>query len=90
MIDLDWSRYPNFTPAELACRCGKCEGEQGITLEFMEALQSLRDAYGASMPVTDGFRCPLHRRETPEHRAGMGADILIHGAKAVRLLKLGI
>ena len=49
---IDWS-WPNFSFDEMACKgSGECE----MNPEFMDRLQALRDALGAPLPVTSGYR----------------------------------
>lgn len=51
----DFWRWPSFRPAELACR--HC-GEIGIDEDFMDALQTQRDAGGA-ITLNSAYRCPI-------------------------------
>ena len=53
--------WPNFTIAELACRCeGRfCQGAYWHDPLFLDALQALRDQIGRALIVTSGHRCPL-------------------------------
>jgi hypothetical protein len=55
----DWQveRWPNFSPAELACR--HC-GEAYIWPEFMDKLQALRADIGRPFHILSGHRCALH------------------------------
>lgn len=92
MADLDWSRWPNFSEAELACKhTGLCEMDP----EFMDVLQAIRDEFGP-MRVTSGYRHPTHPVEarkghaTGEHTTGRCADIAVQGADALRLIKLAL
>jgi uncharacterized protein YcbK (DUF882 family) len=88
----DWSRYPNFSAAEFACRhTGDCR----MRVEFMDALQRVRDLYGAPMIITSGYRHRSHpveaRKATPgEHTLGMAADVAVSGADAVLLLHIAL
>ncbi|RKQ71326.1 peptidase M15-like protein [Litorimonas taeanensis] len=54
---LDYSQWPNFTREELACR--HC-GEIYFWPDFMDGLQSLRDAIGRPLNILSGHRCSLH------------------------------
>ncbi|AZF88149.1 peptidase [Microcystis phage Me-ZS1] len=89
----DWTRYPNFTRAEFACRhTGECR----MQIDFMDKLQKLRVLYGKSMRITSGYRHPSHPVEarkgstTGEHTQGAAADIAVEGADAIRLLRLAL
>lgn len=84
----DW-RWPNFTKAEMACRC-KC----GMlpTPGFMDKLQELRDAVGFPLAVSSGARCPAHNAkeshtgETGPHTTGNAADLLVAGDRAFKVV----
>jgi zinc D-Ala-D-Ala carboxypeptidase len=52
-------RWPNFTPAEIACRC--C-GEVYIDETALDALQRLRHLLGGPLTVASGHRCEAHNR----------------------------
>lgn len=84
----DW-RWPNFTPAEMACKhCGECR----MHPDFMDRLQALRIQLGFPLPVSSGYRCPAHNRRVSStgdngpHTTGRAVDILIHGERAVQLV----
>ena len=75
----DWKLTPSFKPAEFACKCGQCGGEQHMDTEFMMLLQAMRDRVGP-MVVTSGYRCPMHpiekaKAEPGTHARGLAADI---------------
>ncbi|MGF1462916.1 MAG: D-Ala-D-Ala carboxypeptidase family metallohydrolase [Maricaulaceae bacterium] len=55
----DTARWPNFTPAELACRCAgrHCVGEFWFDPGFFDALQRLRDAVGRPLRINSAHRC---------------------------------
>lgn len=67
----------NFTVAEMACpHCGLCLMQD----DFMARLQGLRDALGAPITVTSGYRCPTHNKsiggaKESFHTRGMAADL---------------
>ena len=51
------ARYPNFSYEELACQhCGSMD----LPLEFLIALQELREAVAKPMQITSGYRCAEH------------------------------
>lgn len=53
-------RWPNFSVAELACRCGGrfCRGEYWHAPDFLDRLQALRARIGQPLIVTSAHRCP--------------------------------
>ena len=92
-VVVDWSKYPNFTPAEFACR------HTGVALmqaEFMDRLQAIRTEYGRPLRITSGYRAPSHPAEarkghaTGEHTLGTCADIAVQGADAVELIRIAL
>lgn len=89
--------YRFFPDHELACKCGRCgRGRDDMDPYFMGRLIGLREAYGASLPVTSAFRCPDHNGRvsatgrTGPHTTGRAADIRIFGSAALRLVELAI
>lgn len=85
---MDWTRWPNFSKAEMACRC--C-GQAKMDPAFMDALQALREAVGEPLPVSSAYRCPAHNRRVgggPEHPLGKAVDLRISGALARRVIGL--
>ncbi len=90
---IDWSKYPNFTEQELACRhTGKCRMDP----EFMAILQAIRNEYGP-MTITSGYRHPTHPIEAKkphsngEHTQGTCADVACdNGADRFRLIQLAL
>jgi len=90
----DWSIYMNFTEDEFRCKCG-CRVAD-MSPEFMDNLQSLRDAFASPIIITSGYRCPRHNervsntgRDGP-HTTGRAADSSIRGSAAVRLLRVAL
>jgi uncharacterized protein YcbK (DUF882 family) len=78
MIAWNPDTTPNFTRAEMACKCG-C-GECEMRQDFMDMLQAFRTAYGRPLSVSSGFRCPNHPDEAKKahrgsHAQGRAADI---------------
>lgn len=69
--------WPDFSPAEIACRhCGKIHVEKGA----LDLLQELRDKIKKPMIVTSGYRCPAHNRavkgaKNSQHKLGRAFDI---------------
>lgn len=84
---------PNFSNAELACKCGCGLLPQR---DFMERVQALRLAFGKPMRVTSAARCPDHNSRvsgtgrTGPHTTGRAIDIGVQGGDAVLLLKLAL
>lgn len=64
----------NFSFSEFRCHCG-CE-EHDVYLNNIKALaerlQLVRDAVGAPIIVTSGFRCPHHDEAEWRHSGGTG------------------
>ena len=89
-MNINWSRYPNFSEREFACKhTGECKMHPMI----LDILQSIRHTYGKPMFISSGYRSPLHpieaQKDKPgEHTLGMAVDILCYGGKAIKLLKL--
>lgn len=94
MPQLEWSDMEHFKPGEFACRCGEC-GSDGreMNMEFVFALNQLRERSGRPMKITSGYRCPAYNdriastgRDGP-HTTGRAADIGISGAPAFHLVQ---
>jgi len=81
----------NFSTKEMACAC--C-GVAKMDPDFIIALQKLRTAYGISLSVTSGYRCPKHNKAIggsirSKHMEGIAADILVSGmAERYRIIQL--
>lgn len=89
---MNWNDYPNFTKSEFDC---KETGENEMTPDFMQKLQTLRSAYGKPMRVTSGFRSVEHsieskKRRPGAHTTGQAVDIAVDRTDAFNLLKLAI
>jgi hypothetical protein len=65
----DSTRWPHFTPRELACHC--C-GEMCVWPKALDAIEALRRAMAAPLTVNSGHRCALHNA-----RVG-GAPLSLH------------
>ena len=52
-------RWPHFSIAELACRCGGrfCGGEYWHDPAFLDELEQVRADMGAPLVITSGHRC---------------------------------
>ena len=49
----------NFSPSEVACKCGKCKGHSRISQDLMLSLQTMRDSLGP-LYINSGVRCSRH------------------------------
>lgn len=90
--DIDWSLYPNFKPEEFRCRH---TGIDGIRMEMLELLQSIRDVTGKPIFISSGYRHHTHPVEVikdkpGEHTYGMAVDIICHGEQALVLLDVAL
>ncbi len=52
-------RWPNFSPAEIACRG---TGQLKLHMEALDKLQALRDRLGKPLIVRSAYRSPQHNR----------------------------
>lgn len=88
--DLDWSRYPHFTPDEMACKCGQyhapyCNGHpHKIQPLLMEILERARVHFGKPIIVVSGLRCAQHNSDSDgvsnsQHMYGEACDICVVG-----------
>ena len=71
--------YKYFTTAEMRCRE---TGEEGMTQEFMWALDELRERCGFPFTITSGYRSTQHTAERSKakggtHTQGIAADIAV-------------
>lgn len=80
MINEKYTR--SFSVAEMACKCGQCEGYPiaKMNMGFMLHLQKLRDLVAAPFIITSGYRCLAYNQAiggSPRsyHLRGMAADI---------------
>ncbi len=76
-----WS-FKNFTPREMACKCGMCGESSGLEMNYstMRRLQKLRDVCGFPFVVTSAYRCNAHPNEASKvapgtHNLGHAVDI---------------
>lgn len=72
----DW-RWPNFSPAEIACRC---TGQIKLHPEALDKLQALRDRLGKPLIIRSAYRSPEHNRAVggapaSKHMDGTAFDI---------------
>ena len=88
------SKY--FSEKEMQCKhTGICE----MSPTFMEKLDRLREAFGAPLTVSSGFRHPTHPIENAKvlkgkkagtHSTGRAADIVVSRGDAHKLLQLAL
>lgn len=70
-------RWPNFAPAELACKhCGALR----VHYDSLDKLQTLRKFWGAPLKINSAFRCAIHNERVggakdSYHPKGMAYDI---------------
>ena len=57
-------RWPNFSPAELACKCETCGHSYFHDPDFLDGLQRVRNRVGG-LHINSGFRCAIHNH-SPE------------------------
>jgi zinc D-Ala-D-Ala carboxypeptidase len=89
---MDWSKYPNFSEAELRCsETGECK----MQTDFMRRLQALREDYGKPMTITSGYRSPQHsieasKKQPGTHARGLAVDIAVAGQDCYELMALAM
>mgnify|MGYP001241848895 CR=1 FL=1 len=82
----------HFTREELSC---KCCGRMEFPVYFLEALETLRRAFGAPMAITSGYRCPAHNQavsttgEAGPHTLG-AVDVAVQGPDGHKLVLLAM
>lgn len=90
------SRWDHFSADELRCRCG-CGGML-MDERFMERLVKIRKATGVRMPISSGYRCPIHDAAVGSssepgrgpHTLGRAVDILIAGEAVFTVMEAAI
>lgn len=88
------SRWTYFTVEELTCHCG-C-GQMKMDGEFMLKLVALRDMVGFPLPISSGYRCPLHNASVSStgdggpHTTGKAVDVLIGRVRATSLIRAAL
>lgn len=86
-------QFKNFTRAEFACSC--CDKSE-IDVDFVATLQRIRDKFGKAMPITSGYRCPVHNASVSStglrgpHVTGKAADIAVMGSEAYELVRIAL
>jgi uncharacterized protein YcbK (DUF882 family) len=97
ITEADWplGDWPYFTHGEMACReTGICR----VTPALMHRLTLLRKRLNRPMPITSGYRSPVHAVEVRKvqqgrkpgvHTLGMAVDVAADGAFATELVYHG-
>ncbi len=91
---ITWDTIENFKAPEFACRCDECNSTgYEMNMNFILALDYLRQQLGSPMIITSGYRCPEYNdriastgRDGP-HTTGRAADIGISGERAFHLVQ---
>lgn len=78
-VPADAWRWPNFTPAELACRG---TGRLKVDADALDKLQALRDRLGKPLIVTSAYRSPEHNKAVggasgSQHLQGRAYDVMM-------------
>jgi len=80
--------WRNFTPSEMACRCG-C-GEIFYGPKFYDVLQALRDEVGP-LTITSGHRCRRHNAlvggAPMSQHLKLAVDVRLHGHDRIELAR---
>lgn len=89
-VEWDSERWPNFSAAELACRCG-C-GEYYHSPADLDSLQGVRTGLGVSVNLSSAHRCDLHNARVggapfSEHKMKIAFDIKLQGHDPETLLR---
>lgn len=88
------SRFPYFSPAELACKCGCGRGEDDMDARFMRRIVELRTKLDFPFIVSSAFRCPEYNARVSTtgmdgpHTTGHALDIRLYGVRAFKLLTI--
>ncbi|MEQ8396440.1 D-Ala-D-Ala carboxypeptidase family metallohydrolase [Thalassobaculum sp.] len=81
--------WPNFTPAELACKHTGC---LIVVPAFMSKLQALRSALAFPFPISSGYRHTSHPAERHKplpgaHSFARAVDIAVSGVEALAIVE---
>lgn len=96
-----WARLSDrFTTREFECQCANASCQvQRLNVKIIHKLQIIREALGAPIKVTSGYRCKAHQKaleSTPgietvsvsQHVLGNAADISVDKSLFTKLLML--
>jgi zinc D-Ala-D-Ala carboxypeptidase len=99
MLVTEWpddaaTRWPSFTTAEMACKCG-CGALPAHG--FMDRLQYVRTSADRPFVITSGARCPAHNstvsrttgRDGP-HTTGLAVDIACNATLAFEIVQAAL
>lgn len=87
-----WWRWPNFTPAEMACKDGTpFPIDDPVAQDFMDKLQALRLHFPFSFIVNSGYRTIEYNKQingapNSAHTKACAVDLSIYGERAFRLV----
>ncbi len=88
----DWSLYPNFSEAEMRCKCG-C-GLATMSDSFLGRLQRIRTIYNHPIKINSAFRCESHNKAiggAPSvHPSGHAVDVAAWGRAVFTLQDIAI
>lgn len=76
----------HFSLSEFECPCCGRLPDGGIDDNLLEVLDKIRDAIGAPLYITSGYRCRAHNEDVggvadSQHIHGRAADVYADGAK---------
>jgi zinc D-Ala-D-Ala carboxypeptidase len=90
-------RWRNFTPRELACKCGgrHCRGEYFHNPDFLDGLQRLRADVGRPITLTSGRRCDGHNRAVggatrSQHLLAIACDVSLMNHDPAELARAAV
>ena len=80
-VDMSIWPAPNFSPAELTCRC--C-GRVKVETAALIMLQAVRESMGRALRINSAYRCPIHNANVggaplSQHKEGKAFDISVSG-----------
>lgn len=87
-------KFNHFSFSDFACQCGCKENRQHE--DFIEKLDSLRDACGFPLVPSSGYRCPKHNKEVSTtgefgpHTTGRAVDFLVARERALIVVREAI
>jgi uncharacterized protein YcbK (DUF882 family) len=83
-----------FKPAEFRCKCRRCVNAPDPVMSdrLLTVLDKIREAVGAPVIVTSGYRCPDHNKEVggvceSQHTKRTAADIQAVGVSVEALAR---
>lgn len=85
--------WRHFKREEFACK--HC-GDNRIASVFVDQLDELRERVGFALPVTSGYRCPIHNARVSStgangpHTTGFAVDLAVDRARAHKVLEVAL